>query len=192
MKIPTLFRLGGLAIILSQILFLINNLFYLLQGEQPPDTFRSLMTILGTAIFILGLTALYASLAQPGGVVGLIAFVLLYFAYLVDIPSWTMNLAVAEGIVTRDQINQVSILTTIYSFLNWMWWLGLLLFGLIIWRTSVYPKAAGVLVALIAPVSYLTGVLDFMTPVFTILVFVVWVWLGWLLGSNRGAVIEAT
>ena len=96
MKTSTLFRLGGLAIILAQILFLINNLLYLLQSDQPPDTFRSLISILGTAIFTLGLMALYATTAQQGGVVGLIAFVLLFFSTLGEIASWTMILAAAE------------------------------------------------------------------------------------------------
>lgn len=187
MNPPTLFRLGGLALIFSQILFLINNIIYLLQGEPPPDTFRSLISVLGTAIFILGLTG-YASLASQVGVVGLIAFVMLYFGYMIDIPSWTLNLAVAEGITTRDQIKQASTLTTIYSVLNWVWWLGLLLLGFVIFRSSVYPKAAGALLASIVPVSYLTGVLGFMTPVFILLNFGVSVWLGWLLASQRGPV----
>lgn len=187
MNPPTLFRLGGLALIFSQILFLINNIIYLLQGEPPPDTFRSLISVLGTAIFILGLTG-YASLASQVGVVGLIAFVMLYFGYMIDIPSWTLNLAVAEGITTRDQIKQASTPTTIYSVLNWVWWLGLLLLGFVIFRSSVYPKAAGALLASIVPVSYLTGVLGFMTPVFILLNFGVWVWLGWLLASQRGPV----
>ena len=191
MKTSTLFRLGGLAIILSQILALINNSLYLLQGDQPPDMFRTLLNLLGQVpIFILGLMALYASMAQRGGVVGLIAFLLLFYSYLGDIANWTMILAAAEGITTLDQINQIAFNTAVNNVFGWFFWLGLLLFGYTIFRSGVYPKVAGVLLALIAPVSYLTGLLDVMIPIFILLSFGVWVWLGWLLASKRGTVLE--
>ena len=181
MKAPTLFLLGGLAIILAQVLALINNALYLLQGDQPPDMFRVLLNLLGhVPIFTLGLMALYASMAKRGGVVGLIAFLLLFYSYIGDIASWTMNLAVVEGITTQDQINQISFNTAASNvILSWFYWLGLLLFGYAIFRSGVYPKVAGVLVALIAPVSYVsysTGLADFMTPIFILLSFGVWVW----------------
>ena len=191
MKTSTLFRLGGLAIILAQILALINNALYLLQGDQPPDMFRTLLNLLGQVpIFTLGLMALYASMAQRGGVVGLIAFLLLFYSYLGDIANWTMILAAAEGITTLDQINQIAFNTAVNNVFGWFFWLGLLLFGYTIFRSGVYPKVAGVLLALIAPVSYLTGLLDVMIPIFILLSFGVWVWLGWLLASKRGAVME--
>jgi len=191
MKTSTLFRLGGLAIILSQILALINNSLYLLQGDQPPDMFRTLLNLLGQVpIFILGLMALYASVAQRGGVVGLIAFLLLFYSYLGDIANWTMILAAAEGITTLDQINQIAFNTAANNVFGWFYWLGLLLFGYTIFRSGVYPRVAGVLLALIAPVSYLTGLLDVMIPIFILLSFGVWVWLGWLLASKRGTVLE--
>ena len=192
MKTSTLFRLGGLAIILAQILFLINNLLYLLQSDQPPDTFRSLINILGTAIFTLGLMALYATTAQQGGVVGLIAFVLLFFSTLGEIASWTMILAAAEGITTLDQINQIAFNTAVNNVFGWFFWLGLLLFGYTIFRSGVYPKVAGVLLALIVPVSYLRGLLDVMIPISILLLFGVWGWLGWLLASKRDAVMATT
>jgi hypothetical protein len=191
MKTTTFLRLGGLAIILAHILSLINNVLYLLQGAQPPDMFRTLLNLLGQVpIFILGLIALYVSLARRGGGVGFIAFLLLFYSYLGDIAAWTLNLAVAQGITTQDQINQNSFNMAAQNVLSWLFWLGLVLFGYTIFRSGVYPKVAGVLLALVAPVSYLTGLLDFMTPIFILLSFGAWVWLGWLLASKGGTMME--
>ena len=193
MKTSTLFRLGGWAIILAQLLALINNVLYLIGSNQTPDMFRTLLNLLGQVpIFILGLTALYANIAQRGGVIGLIAFLLLFYTYLGDIANWTLNVVVAQGVTTLDQINQIPFNTTAYSVLGWFYWLGLLLLGYTIFRIGIYPKSVGILLALVAPVSYLTGLLGFMTPVFILLSFGVWVWLGWLLASKSDTALETT
>ena len=129
---------------------------------------------------------------SAGGVVGLIAFVLLFFSTLGEIASWTMILAAAEGITTLDQINQIAFNTAANNVFGWFYWLGLLLFGYTIFRSGVYPRVAGVLLALIVPVSYLRGLLDVMIPISILLLFGVWGWLGWLLASKRDAVMATT
>ena len=112
MKTATLLRLGGLSVILAQLFMLTNNALYLLSGKQSPDTFRSLMSVLGWALLTPGLMALYASVAQRSGVAGLIGFALFLLSCLGHIAIWTMTLAVAQGITTSQQINQVSLFQT--------------------------------------------------------------------------------
>jgi hypothetical protein len=103
-----------------------------------------------------------------------------------------MNLAVAQGLTTSAQINQIPLYPTALSVMNWIWWVGSVTFGYTIFRTGVYPKVAGLLLALLAPLSYLTGLLDIVTPIFILLTFGVWVWLGWILASKNVAVMETT
>lgn len=191
MKTATLLRLGGLAMILAQVLNLINNLLYLFQSEQPPTVSRTLIILLGAVpLFTLGLVALYASVARRGGIVGLLAFLFLFLSSLSDMASWTLSLATAQGITTLEQINQVPFNAAASSVFGWIYWLGLLLLGYTVYRSGVYPRAAGVLLALIAPLSYFNGV-SFVTPIFILFSFGVWVWLGWLLASGKVTMMEA-
>lgn len=186
MNTSSLTRLGGLAVILAQFLLILNNLLYLLSGQQPPDATRVWISLFGFAFFVLGVMALYASQSQQSGVAGLIGFVLLIFSYIGDVAVMTMYLAAAEGIGTIDQIAQVQAFETAHTVINWLAWLGVVIFGYGTYRAGIYPKIAAVLLMLVAPVSFLTGFLDFMIPVFIILSFATWVWLGWKMLVRNG------
>jgi hypothetical protein len=68
----------------------------------------------------------------------------------------------------------------------WIWFAGLILFGIAIYRAQILPKYAGALLVLLALVQQLTGPLAFTRPIFAVLSFGAWAWLGWaLLRDNR-------
>ena len=76
MKARVLFRLGGIALLVSAVLAAIGNLAYFLSGEQATvlglwsDVFNSI-------VLVLGLAALFARQSQAGGVLGLVGYLLL-------------------------------------------------------------------------------------------------------------------
>jgi hypothetical protein len=185
MKTTSLFQLGGLAIVLAACLFAIGNILYLLSGQQPSTTPQLWIGILGSAFFVLGLGALYARQAPPSGVPGLIGYILLSWGHLASVGSEAVNLGLAHGVFSNDQLGQVPSYVYVGMILIWILVLGHILFGVAVYRAKVYPKYAGVLLVLVGLVQSLTGPLAFMRPVYIFLSFVVWAWLGWVLITGQ-------
>lgn len=187
MKTTSLFQLGGIAVLLSAILTGIGNLIYFLSGqpETPttPDLWRG---IVAGALMMLGLGAVFARQSQRGGVLGLIAYVLLVCATIFFVGSDAVNLGVSAGVISEEQIAQVHSYALASSIMPWIWVAGLIAFGISIYRAQVFPKYAGVLLVLVAIVQPLTGPLGFTRPFYAACYFVAWAWLGWALYSTAG------
>jgi hypothetical protein len=190
MKTTSLFQLGGIAVLLSAILFGIGNLMYFL-SRQPddPTTLGLWIAFFGDTLLVLGLGALFARQSQRGGILGLLGYVLLVLATMFFIGSYAVSLGVAAGVFSDEQIAQVPSYAAPISIMPWIWFAGLIVFGTAIYRAQVFPKYAGALLVLMALVQQLTGSLAFTRPIFAILSFVSWVWLGWIL-LTEGRVVS--
>jgi len=189
MKSTTLFQLGGIAIIGAAILYAIGNLIYFLSG-QPQGPIASVLWIsfIGDTLLVLGLGALYARQAHRAGILGLVGYILLIVGTLFFIGNYAVSMGVVAGIISTDQIAQVPAYSVPNSIMPWIWFAGLIVFGIAIYRAQVFPKYAGALLVLFAIVQQLTGWVGFVIPIFAVLSFVVWAWLGWeLLRGKRVA-----
>ena len=187
MKTTSLFRLGGIAVLLSAILAAIGNLMYFLSGQPDAPTTAGLwIAIFGDVFLVFGLGALFARQAQRGGVLGLVGYVLLVLALLYFVGSEAVGLGVAAGAISNEQTAQVPAYSLANSIFPWFWTAGLILFGISIYRAQVFPRYAGALLVLTALVQQLTGPLAFTRPIFAVLAVTSWVWLGWELYSKAG------
>lgn len=187
MKPTTLFQLGGIAVLLSAILTGIGRLIYFLSGqpalEPTPLIWRG---IFAGVFFVLGFGALFARQSQRGGVLGLIGYLLIVLAQMYFVGSDAVALGVAAGVVSNEQILRVPSYALLDSILPWIWVIGLIAFGLSIYRAQVFPKYAGALLILLGLIQPLAGLLAFMRPIYAVCYFVAWAWLGWALYSKAG------
>jgi hypothetical protein len=185
MKRISLFQLGGIAVLLSAILTGVGRLIYFLSGQPElpitPDLWRG---IVAGALMILGLGALFAWQSQRGGALGLVGYIFIVLANIYFVASDAIGLGVAAGVISYEQIMQVSSYTLADSIFPWVWVAGLLAFGISIYRAQVLPKYAGMLLLVLAIVQPLAGTLAFMRPIYAVCYFVAWAWLGWELYSK--------
>ena len=189
MKTTSLFQLGGIAVLLAAILSGIGNLIYFLSGQPDAPTALGLwIAFFGDTLLVLGLGALFARQSQRGGLLGLVGYVLLVLATMFFVGSYAVSLGVAAGVISDEQIAQVPSYALSSSIMPWIWFAGLIVFGISIYRAQVFPKYAGALLVLLALVQQLTGPLAFTRPIFAILSFVAWAWLGWILLTDKRVV----
>lgn len=189
MKSATLFQLGGIAILVAAVLYAIGNIIYFLSG-QPQGPIASVLWIsfVGDTLLVLGLGGLYARQAHRAGILGLVGYVLLIVGTMFFIGNYAVSLGVTAGILTPDQIAQVPAYSVPSTFMPWLWMAGLIVFGIAIYRAQVLPKYAGALLVLVAILQQLTGWVGFVIPIFAVLSFVVWAWLGYALLMDKGVV----
>lgn len=189
MKTSTLFQLGGIAVLADAVLYAIANLIYFLSGQpQAPTTTGLWINFAGDTLLLLGLGALFARQSHRGGILGLAGYVLMVVATMFFIGSYAVSLGVAEGAITNEQVAQVSAYNLSSSVMPWIWFAGLIAFGISIYRAEVFPKYAGVLLILVAILQQSIQFAGFLIPVFAVLSPVVWAWLGWalLMGNREG------
>jgi hypothetical protein len=189
MKSSSLFQLGGIAILIAAILYAIGDLIYFLSGQPTAPTVLGLwIAFFGDTLLVLGLGALYARQSHRAGILGLVGYVLLVVATMFFIGNYAVSLGVAAGVISNEQIAQVPAYTLSSSIMPWIWFAGLIVFGISIYRAQVFPKYAGALLVLVALVQQLTGLVDFAGPIFAFLSVVAWAWLGWVLLTGRSVV----
>ena len=179
MKTTTVFRLGGIAVLLTAILSAVGNLMYFLSGQpDAPTTLVLWIEIFSDIFLVFGLGALFARQLQQGGILGLAGYILLVLALLYFIGSEAVGLGVAAGAISNEQTAQVPAYFLANSIFPWSWTAGLILLGVSIYRAEVFPRYAGVLLAATALVQQLAGPLAFIRPIFAVLAVASWAWLG--------------
>ena len=191
MKTTSLFRLGGIAILLSAIFVGIFDLSYFFSRGQSPSTFVLWIGIIIDTLRVLGLGALFARQAHRGGMLGLIGYVLLVCGSLAGIGFWAVQFGVSAGIISDAELAQVSFYALGSTILIWSVNLGEVVFGISMLRAQVFPKYTGTLLILVGVLHYLTGPLAFTLPIYAILSVVVYAWLGWILTSTKVTGMEA-
>jgi hypothetical protein len=192
MKTSTLFIFGGIVLLLSTLLFGIQDLLYFLSGEQPQTTFGLWVGIVGSGLRVLAVGALFARQAQRGGSLGLLGLVLLVWGSLAAVGFQAVQLAVAAGAVTAAQLAQVPSYDVGNTLLIAFLVAGEILFAVSIYRAVVYPKTAGVLLGVVGILHYLTGPLAITRPIYALLSVVAYAWLGLLLVTANREVSEVS
>lgn len=193
MKPSSLFQLGGIAILGAAVLYAAGNLMYVLGGQPAGPTASGVwINFIGDTLLLLGLGALYARQARRAGVLGLAGYVLMFVATVLYFGNYAVTLGVVAGAFTNEQIAQVPAYNALLPVMPWLWMAGLILFGVATYRAGVLPKYAGALLALMAVLQRLIGVAPFVLPIFMVVSFVAFAWLGWaLLRGNRALSPEA-
>lgn len=191
MKTTSLFQLGGVAVLLAALLYGIGSLMYFLSGQPEGPTAPGLwIAFVGDTLLVLGLGALFARQSQRGGLLGLAGYVLLVVGTMFFVGNYAVSLGVAAGVISDEQIAQVPAYTFSLSIMSWIWFAGLILFGISIYQAQVFPKYAGALLVLVALLQQSTGLVGFVAPIFAISSVVVWAWLGWALLTDKSVVLR--
>jgi hypothetical protein len=191
MKTTSLFQLGGIAILLSAMLYGIGNLMYFLSGQPAAPTALGLWTAFcADTLLVLGLGALFARQSHRGGLLGLVGYVLMVVATMLFVGSYAVSLGVAAGAISNQDIAQVPAYAVSSSIMTWIWFAGLLAFGISTYRAHVFPKYAGALLVVVAFAQQLTSFVDIAAPVFAWSSVAAWAWLGWSLLSDRRLVSQ--
>jgi hypothetical protein len=215
MKVTTskLIRFSGLALVPAGIVFAG------IQPIHPPDVVESVTTTAWAiitslkfamcALFVIGITGLYARQAEKAGLFGLVAFLVLGL-------SWTLQSAFvfAEAFIlpplaaTAPQFVDGALgisyghtggvnlgaLPTIYSLgvgLNYM--LGGLLFGIATLRAGILPRVPAGLLAIAATLTPLAGLLPHAEQRYAAIpVALALAWLGYALFSERRTPVSQT
>jgi hypothetical protein len=189
MKTTSLFQIGGIALLLAAILYIIGNLIYVLSGQSDaPTTVGLAIAFFGDIFMVLGLGALFARQSLQGGILGLIGFVLLVVAQAFFFGSYAVSLGVAAGVMSNEQIAQVPAYNLANPIMSVIWLIGRLALGISIYRAQVFPKYAGALLVLTVLLQVIPGGL-----ILALSLDVTWAWLGWsLLRDQRVVSMEPT
>jgi hypothetical protein len=175
---PKLIRWAGVSAMAAGIIFAG------IQPIHPPDVLASvntsafiIITALKTAMCLFGLfgmTGLYARHVEKTGWLGLVGYVLLTIFYAVQMcyafaepvilplltteaPTFVESvMAMARG--TEGPMN-LGAFATIYSLVSVLYLLGLLLFGIALFRARILPRWAAGLLAGSGPLAILMGAL---------------------------------
>ena len=181
MKSTALFQLGGAAMLIAAILYGVANVLYFASGQSTAPTSLGLwLAFAGDTLLVLGLSALYARQSQRAGILGLAGYALLVVATMFFIGNYAVTQGVVAGLFTADQTAQVPTYAFATAVMPWLWFAGLVVFGIATYRAGVFPKYAGALLVLLAVVMQF-NYLPIVAPIFAVLSPVAWGWLGWSL-----------
>ncbi len=153
-------------------------IFAAIQPIHPPDVLTSVNTSFWTIITglktimcifgLLGIAGLYARQVNETGWLGLAGYLLLTVFYAIQIcyafaevlilpllttvaPAFVeSSLGLASGAVGTMNLGTFA---TVYAFLPLLYLLGLLLFGIAMFRARIMPRAAVVLLAISGPLA---------------------------------------
>lgn len=175
---PNLIRAAGLSAMVA------GTIFAVIQPIHPPDvlasvntsafiiitSFKTIMSIFG----LFGIAGLYARQVKETGWMGLAGYFLLTIFYAVQMcfsfaeplilpllttvaPTFVESvLGMASGAGGPMNLGAFEV---IYRFLTVLYLLGLLLFGIAIFRARILPRWAAVLLALSGPLAVIMGLL---------------------------------
>ena len=188
MKTTSLFRLGGIAVLLATILYGIHSMNFL-SGQEPTSP-GFLMAIFADALFVLGLGALFARQSHQGGILGLVGYIILVWARMYFAASNAVSLGVLAGVMSNEELAQVPAYALSSPIMPWVWAAGLIVFGISIYRAQVFPRYAGALLVLVGVLQPLTGPLAFTRPIYAACFFVALAWLGSTLLTDKNVVLR--
>lgn len=169
MKIAALQRLGGIAIITGSVLFTLWAICWttLLPAQErardmslvirhPNWVWIASLALSGILLMIFGFTAVYSRLYQGAGVTGLIGYVFVALAYILEAAEVTWEIALYPAIVRHGpsvplfserilwfspEVKRFRSLAELTIFL------GVILFSKALIQSKEFPKIAGILIA---------------------------------------------
>jgi len=205
---PNLIRAAGLSAVVA------GTIFAVIQPIHPPDviasvttsafiiitSFKTVMSIFG----LFGIAGLYARHVEKTGWLGLAGYLLLTIFYAVQMCYSFAEPLILPLLVT-DSPNFVSsalgmasgaggpmnlgAFATVYQIVSMLYLLGLLLFGIAIFRARILPRGAAVLLALSGPLAVIMGALlpHQFARYAAILMGIALIWLGFALFFEQRA-----
>jgi hypothetical protein len=194
----TLDRLSGLALMGAFVLSLTGGLLHPIIGHEshsaasiahPGFPVAHLLVFLGGALLLVGLPGLYARIAPRAGILGLVGFTLYFLANATIVQGFAAYEAFVAPVLASDPATSGALepdgalaSSAPFALLQGLGglalMLGMLLLGISIVRSRVFPAWAGALLAA-APVVLLVPVPE--TPVLT----------GLLIEAPRGLAVAA-
>jgi hypothetical protein len=165
-----------------------------------------LMIWMGSVLNVFGLIGLYLRQADEGGRLGLVAFVLLFFGYVITAIAPAVEAMALPALAgAQDGANTVEalifdpdgplgILTVVVGVSFVVTSIGYILTGITILRAHVFPRASGILLIFGPLVSgiplIVPGTLFAISVVYVGVVEVALFWLGVMLLFERGVIEE--
>lgn len=198
MSRKTLYRLSGLALMAAFIFSLTGGLLHPIVGHEshsvasmshPGFPAAHLLVFLGGAFLLVGLPGLYARIAPKAGILGLVGFALYFLANATIVQGFAAHEAFVAPVLASDPATSGVLgpggafaSSAPFALLQGLGgvalMLGMLLLGISIVRSGIFPAWAGALLAA-APVLLLAPVPE--TPVLT----------GLLIEAPRGLAVAA-
>jgi hypothetical protein len=208
--IPNLIRAAGLSAMAAGIIFAV------IQPIHPPDvlasvttsafiiitSFKTVMCIFG----LFGIAGLYARQVEKTGWLGLAGYILLTVFYAVQMcyafaePTILPLLAPLAPTFVASVMGMSSgaggpvdlgAFAVIYHIVPVLYLLGLVLFGIAIFRARILPRAAAVLLAISGPLAVVMGLLPHQIARFAAVPMgIALVWLGFALFTERRAPVS--
>ena len=205
----TLYRLSGGTLIVGSLLLSIGTvLTSTLYGNATPQQILSLswllvglMIFIGSLLFVIGLPGMYLRQAGRAGVLGLVGFILLFFAMLlagvvfigVQVIVFPFLAQKAPQFIGPTNIPSGAVLLLLISGL--MLSIGPVVLGIATMRARVFPRLAGVLLivsGVASLVAMLPGILGTILEVISaITLAVACVWCGSRLLTRQDETVEA-
>lgn len=198
MSHKTLERLSGLALMAAFLLSLTGGLLHPIVGHESHSTasmahpvfpVAHLLVFLGGAFLLIGLPGLYARIAPRAGILGLLGFALYFLANATIVQGFAAHEAFVAPVLASDpatsgvlEADGALAPSAPFALLQGVGgvalMLGMLLLGISIVRSGIFPAWAGALLAA-APVLLLAPVPE--TPVLT----------GLMIEAPRGLAVAA-
>jgi len=209
MSSRTLYRLSGATLIVGSLLLSIGTvLTSTLYGNATPQQILSLpwlllglMIFIGSLLFVIGLPGMYLRQAGRAGVLGLIGFILLFFALLlagvvfigVQVIVFPFLAQKAPQLVGPTNTPGSAVLLLLISGL--LLSIGPVVLGIATMRARVFPRLAGVLLivsGVASLVAQLPGILGTILEVISFITLAVaCVWCGSRLLRRQDETVEA-
>ncbi len=178
MKLSTLQRLGGFAIIIGAALFTAWSVLWpvLLPVQERTRDFSLMvlspnwiwinaLALPGVILMVFGFTAVYSRFYQNSGILGFLGFVFIALAYILQAAQLTWEIfmyPVIAGYAPSIPLlsNNIMKLHPLFSMFRLMFqltiFLGVILFSAALLRSREFPKSAGILI-LCGAVIYAVG-----------------------------------
>lgn len=172
MSSRTLYRLSGGTLIVGSLLIAISSIVgaILFPGHSSTQeqvlsstwTLVTLITLIGSLLFVIGLPGVYLRQAGRAGVLGLVGFILLFFAILLEGATFSSIQATilpflaqkAPQFLAGNSLPVGVFLLLIVSGLMQM--IGSILLGIATMRAHVFPRWAGILLIVSGIIFLLT------------------------------------
>jgi hypothetical protein len=187
MKLATIQKLGGFALIAGAILFATYSVLFLslFPADEihrdfsrivlsPPWIGVAAIAFAGVVLMVFGFAAVYSRLHQGAGVLGLVGFAFIEVAYLLQACKVTWEIFLypiiagnrSSTMLLRDGILRDHPLVHAFKAgASATIFLGILLFCFALVRSKEFPKAAGILIFVGALVYALGPVLSMMVAI---------------------------
>jgi len=212
MSSATLYRWSGGTLIAASLLILISsvlsNALYPGHNTTPqqdmslPWLLVTLVTIIGSLLFVIGLPGMYLRQAGRAGVLGFVGFILVFFGFLLQGATFsTLQVTVLPWVAqVAPKLLEGNLPAGVFLLLivsGLMYIIGAILLGIATMRARVFPRWAGVLliiagICLLLTLPPVPPILDAIIESVSFIAFsVASIWCGYLLMTREQESVEA-